>query len=593
MKSNTTAIWFVLAAALAASIWIFEHHFQPAAPGDFRLLPGLRPAAVTSLQVIPGGAREIIAVRTNAAWLLQKPMVYPAQVAGIDALLGVLEKLSPATRLTAGELRGRKNADAEFGFANPQFSIVVEAGEDRWQLLVGNKTAPGDQVFMRVVGVDGAFVTDAAWLQALPHSANDWRDTALVDAAGTCDWIVITNGTKVLELRRDPTNHLWNITRPLRARADSAHIAAALEQLRSTRVLQFVTDDPKDLAAFGLEPAKLDVWLGRGTNFLSAVHLGKTPAENPAQLFARREGWNSVVTVAKEAGTPWLGEVNDFRDPHLLALTAPVAEIEVRGENSFTLQQRGSNMWAVAGEKFPVDADNAQAFLKLLAGFNVTEFVKEFNTAVDLQSYGLGTPSRQITLRSAAGDSNSVLAQLQFGAVQTNQVFVKRADEECVYAMATDEVGRLPENGWEFRDRRLWSFSPTNVASVTLRQGGRLRQLIHNGPKQWSLAPGSQGIISPKSVDQTVGLLASLTASGWIGRNITEPEKYGLSTNNLSLSIELKSGEKFSVDFGAEIPKAQTGLAAVTLDGERWAFVFPAIPYQLVSANLTIPLDTP
>ena len=593
MKNKTTAIWFVLAASLAAFIWIFEHHFQPPAPGNAGLLPGLRAAAATSLQVIPAGAREISAARTNGAWLLQKPVAYPAQAARIETLLAVLEKLAPATRLTAGELRGHKNADAEFGFENPQFSIAVEAGEQRWQLLVGNKTAPGDQVFVRVVGVDGAFVTGIDWLQHLPRSATDWRDTALVDASGACDWIVITNGTKVIELRCDPTNHLWSLTRPWPARADGPRIAAALQQLRSVRVTQFVSDDPKaDLADFGLQPAELDVWFGRGTNFQSAVHAGKSPAENPAQIFARREGWNSVVAVANDAMTPWHGAVNDFRDPHLLTLTAPVAEIEVRGENTFTLQQRGSNAWAVGGEKFSADAENVTNFLKLLTSFRVAEFVKDFNTAADLQGFGLtNPPSRQIMLRAVAGDTNAALAQLLFGATETNRVFVKRADEKFVYALAAEDFNRLPENGWEFRDRRIWSFTETNVAQVTLHQGGKTRQMLRSGANKWSLAPGSQGIINPPAVEETVHRLGELTAAGWIGRNVTAPEKFGLNTNNLSIAVELKTGEKLTVDFGAEV--SQTALAAVTLDGERWAFVFPAALYQLVAAYLTIPPNTP
>jgi len=591
MKSNTTAIWFVLAAALAAFIWIFEHHFQPAAPVTAGLLPGLRSAEVTDIQVIPGGAREISAVRTNGAWLLQKPVAYPAQAAGIETLLSVLEKLTPATRLTAAELRGHKNAEAEFGFENKQFSIAVEAGDQRWQLLVGHKTAPGDQVFVRVVGTDDVFVTDTAWLQYLPHSANDWRDTALVDAAGACDSIIITNGAKVIELRRDATNHLWRMIRPWPARADGAHIATALQQLRSARVTQFVDDPKADLAAFGLQPAELDVWLGSGTNFLAAIHAGKSPAENPAQIYARREGWNSIVAVAKDALTPWRGAVNDFRDAHLLTLTAVPAEIEVRGENSFTLQQRGSNAWALAGETFSADTENVQAFLKLLGDLRAAEFKKDRNTMVDLQDFGLVTPARQITLRAVAGDTNSVLAQLLLG-VTTNGIFAKRADEDSVYALAAEDFNRLPENGWEFRDRRAWSFSETNVAQVTLRQAGKTRQLLRTGTNKWALAPGSQGIITPPAVEETVHRLGELTVAGWVGRTASPPEKFGLNTNNLSITIELKTGEKFTVDLGAELP-SQTALGAVTLEDGRWPFVFPATLYQLIATYLTIPPNTP
>ena len=49
-----------------------------------------------------------------------------------------------------------------------------------------------------------------------------------------------------------------------------------------------------DLTAFGLQPADLDLWLGRGTNLVSALHVGKSPTNDSTQVYARREGWNAV-----------------------------------------------------------------------------------------------------------------------------------------------------------------------------------------------------------------------------------------------------------------------------------------------------------
>jgi hypothetical protein len=596
MKSQSTVIWFVLAALLFALIWGVEKYFQPANPSQNVLFSGLRVAEVTSVQISPNGAREISVERTNGGWQLDKPFAYPALTTGVENLLNAMAQLVPALRLTAADVRG-KNSDTEFGFENPQYNLDLTAGDQAWHLRIGNKTAPGDQVYIRIVGLDGAFVTDASWLQLLPRAADQWRDTALVDATASLDWIVVTNGAKIIELRRDATNHLWRMLRPLAARADDLHILEALQALRTTRVAAFVNDDPKaDLSAYNLQPAELDLWLGRGTNFFTAIHAGKALPENPALIYARRENWNGVLAVTNDALAAWRGAINDFRDPHLLELTAPVAEIEVRGEtnaDTYTLQSHGAAGWALLGEKFPADEENVLALVKLLVGFRVQEFVKDVVTPADLQSFGLATPARQVTLRSVAGDTNSVIAQLLFSAAQTNKVFVKRADEDFVYSLAADEFNRLPESGWEFRERRLWHFSETNVTQVTLRQNGKTEQLLRTGENKWSLAPGSQGMINPPAIEETVHRLGELAAAGWVGRNITAPEKFGLSTNNLSISIELKNGEKYSVDFGVEIPRLQTALAAVTLDGERWAFVFPAALYQLVAAWLTIPANSP
>jgi hypothetical protein len=599
MNSKTTGIWFLIAAALFALIFIFEHFLRPSAAESSCILPELRPPAVTSVQVIPSGALEIRADRTNGAWLLTKPIAYPAQPAAIEALLDALQKLTPATRINAAELRNHRNADMEFGFETPRISLVIETGGQRRQLLVGNKTPPGDQVFLRVVGMDGAFVADADWLNFIPRSANDyWRDTALVNVNNSgLDWIVLTNGAKAIELRRDATNHFWRMIRPFPARADAERITDALQHLQTTRVTQFITDDPKaDLTGFGLQPADLDLWLGHGTNFISAIHVGKSPTNDPTQVFARRNEWNAIFTTAREPLLPWHGSVNDFRDSHLLELTAPVAEIEVHGQTNFTLQRHGSNDWQVVGEKFPGDAENVQEFIKFLAGLRLTEFVKDVVTEPDLPAYGLATPSRRIILRSVAGDTNAVIAEILFGATQTNEVFVKRADEDFIYGVTNENLSRMPdfESSWEFRDRQTWNFSENDVSQIMLHQNGKTRVMIRNGLNQWSLAPGSQGIINPPAIEETTHRFGGLTATYWLGRNITEPEKnYGLNTNNLQITFELKNGEKRTVDFGMEAPPAHTALAAVTLAGERWAFVFPPVLYQFVLNYLTIPANVP
>ena len=505
MNSKTTGIWFLIAAALFALIFIFQHFLRPSATESSRILPELRPPAVTSVQIIPSGALEIRADRTNGMWLLTKPVVYPAQSAAIEALLDALQNLAPAVRVNAAELRNHHNADVEYGFEPPRISLVIETGGQRRQLLVGNKTPPGDQVFLRVVGVDGAFVADADWLKFITNSASDWRDTALVDAGhGSVDWIVLTNGTKAIELRRDATNHLWRMIRPFPARADADRITDALQHLQTARADQFITDDPKaDLAGFDLQPAELDLWLGHGTNFISAVHVGKSPTNDPAQVFVQRDGWPVVVTTARESLSPWRGSVNDFRDSYLLELTAPVAEIEVRGQDNFTnftLQRQGSNDWQIVGEKFPVDAENVQLFIKTLAGLRVGKsgFVADVVTEPDLPAYGLAKPARQITLRSTAGDTNSVIVQLSFGigTNDNNEVFVRRADEDFVYAIATNDFNRLPEADWEFRERRIWNFAEGDVAQITVHQNGKTRQMVRNGLNKWSLAAGSQGIIN-------------------------------------------------------------------------------------------------
>jgi hypothetical protein len=592
MKSKATIVWLMIVVALAATIWILNNYFQPAAPKVKPLFAGLRVDHVTDVDIIPGSSHQISVVRTNNGWQLEKPIVYPAQAAAIDGLLDALQRLMPVMSFTPGELNAHKNADAEFGFDNPQYTLNLAGGGQTWHLRVGNKTAPGDGVYVRLEDTAGAFVTDTSWLQFLPHEANDWRDTTLADVPGSVNWLVITNGTQAIELRHDLTNRLWRMVRPLQSRANNLLIVSALGQLSTAKVSRFVSDDPKDLASFGLDPAALDIWLGEGTNFLTAIHVGKEATNMTGEVYARRQGWNAIVSTPKEPLAPWRGTVNDFRDPNLLELTAPVAEIDVRGQGNFTLQQSGTNAWALAGEKFPVDLDGIRGFVQTLASLRIADFAQDVVTPSGLQNFGLANPSLQITLLSAVGDTNSTIAQLLFGATNNNrQIYVKRSDEDFVYAVALDKFNTLPLVGDFFRDRHVWNFSETNVAQVTLHQDGKTRQMIRNGTNDWTLAANSQGIINTPAVEETVHQLGQLTTFGWIGRKFNDADM-GLSTNNLAITIELKSGEKYTVEFGKNILK-ETAVAVATLDGERWGFVFPPTLYRLVADWLTIPANTP
>lgn len=591
MKSRTTFIWFLTAAVLAGFIWFSQKYLQHAPVAPISLLSGLHAAEVTSIQIAPAGAHEISVIRTNGVWLLNAPISYPAQATAIETLLTALEQLMPSVTISSGEMAAHKNADEEFGFNNPQFTIDIAAGDQSWHLKVGNKTAPGDGIYVRVVGASGAIITDPAWVQFLPHDDVAWRDTSLLGTDSAIDWIVFTNGTKAIELRSNPTNHIWRMIRPLDARADGTRIAEALQQLRSASVTKFVTDDPKaDLTAYGLQPSTLDIWLGQGTNYVAGVHVGKASPDDASSVFVQRQGYNSVMTTASAPLSPWLGTVNDWRERRLIDLNVGIAEIDVTGDNGYVLQEQSSSTnWVVSGQKYPADMGTISNFVNLLVNLKVTDFVKDTSTPTDLEGFGLVTNTHQIILRGVAGDTNGPLDQLIFGATQTNRIFVKRGDEPFVYALSLDDYNQLPQYGWEFRDHRIWSFSETNVSQVTLHQMGKTLRMLRLGVNSWTPSADSQGMINPMGVEETIHRLGDLVCDGWLTDHMTDPGDYGITTNSLTIDVELKSGEKMSLVFGGPIPQRQTMAAATTIDGDRWGFVFPPATLALVGQFLTIP----
>ncbi|MGH7967783.1 MAG: DUF4340 domain-containing protein, partial [Limisphaerales bacterium] len=186
MSSRHTTFWLCLAAGLFAFIFFFQRQAHKPPTGPQRVLPTLKLADVTAVQVRPGGGsgqieEAIIARRTNDTWRITGPKPYPAQSASIEDLLAALEELTTSIHITEAELRKRSTSEADFGFGSPRDSLIIWEGEHQTILHVGAKTSPGDQVYLEVVGSEGgAYVVDADLLKHIPRSVNDWRDTTLL-----------------------------------------------------------------------------------------------------------------------------------------------------------------------------------------------------------------------------------------------------------------------------------------------------------------------------------------------------------------------------------------------------------------------------
>lgn len=595
MNSKSTFVWITIAAVLAGAIFGVQKFGRKPAPGLVALIPGFRADKVTSVAFTPAGQLEIRAERTNALWRLVKPVSYPAQAASVEALLNALEKLAPAHTISGVEVRQRKNSDAEFGF-DARTTLALMIGEESRQLRIGSLTAPGDQVYVQVVGSDGVFVVDAQLLKLLPAKMDDWRDTGLVDLRGMIfDHIVVSNATAVIELQRDATNLLWRLTRPMQARADNFRLADSIQKLHGTRVKHFVTDDAKGGGDnFGFINPELELSLVRGTNALATLQFGKSPTNDPALIYARREGFDAIVTVERQSLELWFSAVNQFRDPHLVTLLTAPSEIEVRDAEPFTLQRISTNGWRLVDSDMPVDKEFVRELMLTISTGRITQF-KDSITEADLPKYGLVKPKRQIVLRSAASDktsTNTVIADLAFGEIKEGNVFVRRADENPVYAIGVEDYARLAVSAWQLRQRAVWRFDVNDVVRAVVQQGDFKTDLRRMGTNSWVFAPGSQGQLNSAAVEETIHRLGLLDAGAWVGRSEEDAAQFGFGTTNLNVMVELKDGTKHEVEFGGK-SAYNYPYAKVKIGGQSWFFEFPIVVHEYIKFYLPLPATKP
>jgi hypothetical protein len=596
MNSRNTWRWIAVAVLLLAFILIQQRILRKPNSSLTTILPRLKAASVTRVQVRPAAELEIRVERTNGTWQVTEPLVYLAQAVSIEKLLAELERLTASSYIPARELQNRPQTDKDYGFADPQASITVEQPDYTARLRLGAKTTPGDQVFLQVLGEEGVYVVKADLLSYLPRSVDDWRDTTLINLDSLAfDRVAVTNGANIFELRRDGAGKPWRMVYPLQARANNAKVEESLQTLHSLRVRRFLRPDAKpDLEAFGLRPPELELVLGQGTNAVARLQFGKSLTNDARLVYARRMGMDGIVAVSKDLVGPWLAQVNELRDPFLLTWSTPVAAMDIRGQESFSLQQQTNDTWRILPQDLPADPGLVKDLLSALSSLQIVEFTKDVVIAPDLPAYGLASPAQQYILRGAATNSpsgltNPIVAAVDFGTNQGDKVFARRQDESCVYAVKFADFQRLPVASWELRERRIWNFSTNDVARVTIQQQDRVRQILRNGPQDWSLAPGSQGVINVLAVDETVKGLCQLTAVAWIARGDEHRNRYGFTAKDPRITLELNNGEKASVELSA-LSSPNSPYAGVTIGGQFWIFQFSTWLYDYVQRYLSAPL---
>ena len=602
---NWKPTWVLLAAAamLYAFIVLVD---QPLRRERLReasraVLPGFDAAAITNIEIHPRGRPVIDARRldgTNRLWRLARPISYPAQSDRVEALLEVLAKLEWKDRIAEGELTNRPDAQEQFGFTHPQFSLVLQGGGATRRLDVGALSALGDEVYLNVVGSSSITLAGADFLEAIPQDQDQWRDLSLLDMAGLrFQKLRVRSAGQEFEFERDPTNHFWFMNLPQSARADSARINELLRRLQDVQVSAFVTDDPQaDLEPFGLQTSPLtpDLVLSflQGSNVVAVVQVGASPSNHPEMAYARRVEPGNVVAGEREPLRGWRGAYTNFMDQHLIsAPPAWIKSIDARGGDNFAVRKQTNGQWEVfAATHFAADALLIEDWLASLTNI-ATEIEK--TVVVDFAAYGLTNPVLRYTAQFGAEAGGLAPAQIDFGAARGGRVFERRTDESFVNTISTNDFERLPRVSWQLRDRSIWTFETSNVVSVVVHQLGRTRQYLRDPQGEWTFAPGYQGppFINSPSLEEAVHRIGELRAVYWDGVGEEHLERFGfnLTAHDLEFAVRRPGGvETLRLEFGARSPYSHP-YASVVRDGQRLIFEFPVDLFEnFVEPDLSI-----
>src|SRR6266545_3672455 len=372
-----------------------------------------------------------------------------------------------------------------------------------------------------------------------------------------------------------------------------------LQQLQNAHVDQFVSDAPGvDLEPYGLQAPEVVLAFGQGTNNFLTVEFGKSPTNNPAQVYARRSNYPPmIVTVPRPLLEKLRAPYTDFLDMRLVEFTpATVDRIEARATEAFALQKQTNGTWLIVEPiSAPADPALVRGFVDRLNSLQRVDLFKEVVTALDLPNYGLAPPAREYVLKTAAAapSANDPIARIEFGTNQADRIFVRRSDESSVYTMPIEEIESLPQAAFELRDRRIWSFTTNQVSGATIEFKGKTYKLQRGANGRWGIAEGSQGMVNPFAIEEAMFRFGQLRSKAWDACGHFDGARYGFGDPPHRISIEVNAGDRpktLTVEFGDQQSPSGGPYARVDLEAGQTVFDFPFEifhVYNEVLRNLT------
>lgn len=591
MNPKHTLYLMLLAGALFGYILLFERHrpdLEERAQIALRLFPDLNPAGIERIEIVRSN-QAILAERHEGEWRLVSPM-YPAQSGRIEQWLARLQESTRRAALKADEVRSEPLGAAAFGLDPPAAAVLLHQPPHRVEFRLGSRTAVGEKAYLQFAGTNEVVVTDATVLDGLPGTVSDWRDPRFVDLSRLAfNRFAVTADAREFEMEFGAETRRWRMTRPRVARVDDTRFIQALQQLQALRVEQFIQDQPGvDLEPYGLHEPALTIEFGSGTNVVFGAQFGHSPDDQPDVVYARRSDYPNVVTVSRQVFDVFGVPYRDFLDYRLVDVPLEQAlRIEIQAAETFTLERQTNTAWrVVAPHPFPADPALVQSFLNRAASLTVVEVAKEVVTDLDLPNYGLADPSRTYRFMGSSASTNDqsgLIVGLVFGSNRDDRTFVRRTDENPVYIVKTEELQLFPEAAFQLRDRRLWEFSTNEVVSLTTHRGDRTDQLLRSQTHQWSVAPGSQGIVNTFALEEAVYRLGMLWARAWVAQGEDRLEDYGIPQLDHWVELELRGAAEprvLRVAFGAVSPSGGP-FAAITFEGGPVVFEFPLEIYYV------------
>ncbi len=236
---------------------VFQKHQEEMAAQEARKVFHIQTDQVSSLTLMFKG-RDRVRLEKGEQWHLVEPIKTEADNFSVQDLIGALAKLE-----TEREVLATPSDLKPFGLIEPSFTIRFRAGEAEYELVVGDRNPAGDGAYAKTGDSARIFLIAEGNRSALNRGLDELRKRQLFtfqrdDVAGI---VVAWRDGNATIVERGNGQQEWRAPASPERKLKTRKIENLIEQVHWLRAQGFLEDEPKNLAAHGLEPPFVTVTL--------------------------------------------------------------------------------------------------------------------------------------------------------------------------------------------------------------------------------------------------------------------------------------------------------------------------------------------
>lgn len=598
MKYTTTLVLAAIVLALAVLIYVYRDQLTgPAKPPErpsetLALLADVKMDDLVSATLEePAGEgkfkTKVAFKKAEGKWRMTEPVDGAAD----DYEVGRLLRAAVEGKYRQSVEPGAKGQPtlASLGLEPPAFRLVLATaakGKEPARTItvgVGRRSALGEGLYVRVDDQPKAAILERAdLLERARDKTSTYRGRDLVALAREDVVRISLDGEKGKAQidRSDKDKDRWVMAQPMAARVDPEAASSLVRAALGPSVKEFIEDDPKDLARYGLDKPRLTVTLWKQgpppekpkeekKDEKAGEKKDETKAEEKPQpvkaatlrfgagadiknetVYLLTDDGKHVVSVEASNFKDLDKGPTDLRDKHVLALdTSKATKATVKlpaklaggaAEIAYELARKdGTWMLLAAGRpEAKADAAAVEGLLKELADLKVLYFAegehadvaKGFAPQGSLRIQAEGEAAEQGFDIGGPGEIPSLLKNLR-------EDWIGRVNEKGFTYLA---------KGWlDYLDKQVFSFDPKKVKSVAIQTADR-KVVLEKKDDAWKMlspveAEPASGF-APDLLDQVQDLRCNKYAAA-----AKDLKPYNLQEPELVCTVTLapeKEGEK-------------------------------------------------